>query len=137
MSAARSWWGWPVADLAAAFAQVAGLVSGVAGGPYYPARIVSAAEPTFDDGGSLIPAPVPAYRACQAQVDAATESMRQSEGFTEKDQRILVLAAGLTGDITTDDQIEVAAGPSAGTWLIQSVARDPLAIYFDLRARPA
>lgn len=126
-----------MADLAAAFSQIAGAVSGAVGAGYWPARIISLAEPTFDDGGSLIPGAGPVYRACMAQVDAATESMRQAEGFTEKDQRILVLAAGVAGDITTDDQIEITTGPEAGVWLIQSAARDPLAIYFDLRARPA
>lgn len=123
-------------DIAAAFAQILTAASGALGAGYWPARIVVLAEPVFDDGGSLIPGSGPTYIACNAQVDAATEAMRATVGFTEEDRRVLVLSDGVSG-IDSDNRLEITSGPFIGAWSIQSVTRDPAAIYFELRARPA
>lgn len=123
-------------DLASAFAQIAGAVSAAVGGPYHDARVISQADVAEDDGGSIVAAGDPAERACSAQVDSATDQMRREAGFVEEDRRILVLAASIEGEITTSDTIELIAGPFAGEWSIQRVARDPAALGFELRARP-
>lgn len=105
------------------------------GGLYLPGRIHRYASPVFDDGGSIVPA-APVTTDCRVQVDAVTEAMRRAEGYTEADCRILILAAGL-GELTTDDRVEVLAGPHAGLWLIASVDRDPAGAVFDCRGRRA
>lgn len=124
--------------IAEAMADIALGFSTVLGAGYHSARIITQGEIQHDDGGSIIPgSDVPTYRACSAQVDSATEAMRLSEGFTEQDRRILVLAGTLAGDISTAEQIEFLEGPFVGTWMIESVGRDPAATYHELRGRPA
>lgn len=66
----------------------------------------------------------------KAQIDAATQAMREAQGYTDTDQRILVLASGI-GEITTDDEITV----DGRRWSVASVAADPAQAYFDLRGR--
>lgn len=124
-------------DLGATFAAKAAAISAQFGGPYHAALIVDYAAPVYDDGGSIVTAGARQTRACQAQVDAATQAMRAVDGFTEADMRILVLADGLAGSITTDSRVEITAGPHVGNWLVASVARDPLGIYWELRGRRA
>lgn len=121
--------------MAEAFAEIALAISGVLGGPFVAGRVVSIGEVQYDDGGSIIPGSGPTYRACSLQVDSASEAMRRSEGFAEQDQRILILAAGFDGTVTSDDRVEVLEGPYAGTWGIESVARDPAGAYFEVRGR--
>lgn len=121
---------------AEAFAQIAGAVSGAFGGPYFDARIITQTDAEYDEGGSLATGDEPAYRTCQAQVDAATEAMRLQDGFTEADKRILVLAATVTGGIDTGQEVEMLAGPDIGVWSVQSVNRNPMAVNYELRARP-
>lgn len=66
----------------------------------------------------------------KAQLDQASQSMIQSDGYVDSDQRILVLASGVA-PISTDDEITVG-----GTrWQIASVGRDPAGAYYDLRGR--
>jgi hypothetical protein len=68
----------------------------------------------------------------KAQLDATTQAQRLAEGYSDTDQRILVLAAGVTAP-TTDDEITVRSI----RWKIASVATDPAASYYDLRGRRA
>jgi hypothetical protein len=68
--------------------------------------------------------------AVKAQLDQTTEAQRNAQGYTDTDQRILVLASGL-GEPTTDDEITV----DGRRWAIASVSRDPAGAYYDLRGR--
>ena len=124
-------------NLASIYATKAMAISAQLGGPYHSARIVDFAQPVFDSGGSIVTPGARQERACMAQVDAATQAMRAAEGFTESDMRIMVLASGLFGEITTDSRVEIIEGPHVGNWLVASVSRDPLGIYWELRGRRA
>lgn len=103
------------------------------GGLYLPGRIHRYADPAFDAGGSIVPA-APVATDCRVQVDQVTEAMREAEGYTDRDVRLIILAAGLA-EVTTNDRLEVLAGPHAGLWLIADVARDPAGAVFDCRGR--
>lgn len=120
-----------------AFADIALNFSAIFGAGFWDAHVIGKGSPVYDDGGSIVTPGMPVIRSCSAQVDAATEAMRLAEGFTDQDRRILVLAATIEGDITTAEQIQLLEGPFAGTWAIESVDRDPAAIYFELRGRRA
>lgn len=100
-------------------------------GLYLPATIHRRAAPVYDEGGSVIDGEW-TDEPCRAQIDNATESMRRSPGYTDQDQRILVLASGVA-TITTDD--EITAGGKR--WGVASVGRDPAGAYFDLRGTAA
>lgn len=67
--------------------------------------------------------------AVKAQLDRLTQAQRDG-GYTDKDQRILVLASGLA-EITTDDEITV----DGRRWSVASVSTDPAQAYFDLVGR--
>jgi hypothetical protein len=71
-----------------------------------------------------------AGEAVKVQIDAATQAMRASEGFVETDQRILVLAHGVS---TIDTDCELAAGGTR--WMVATVATDPAGSYYELRGR--
>jgi hypothetical protein len=68
---------------------------------------------------------------CRAQVELADEHMRSAAGATTGDVRILVLAASLTGTITSDDRISVAGQ----LYAIAGVERDPANAIFELRGQ--
>lgn len=124
-------------DLAATYAAKAVAISAQYGGPYHAALIVDYATPVYDSGGSIVTAGARQTRVCMAQVDAATQAMRAADGYTEADMRVMVLSDGFAGGITTDSRVEITAGPHVGNWLVASVARDPLGIYWELRGRRA
>jgi hypothetical protein len=68
----------------------------------------------------------------KVQVDQATQSMRQAEGFVEGDVRILMLAHGVAG-VTSDCEIE-----ARGTrYMIEFVGTDPAGSYWEVRGRKA
>ena len=70
---------------------------------------------------------------CRAQVDSATEAMRQSPGFTDTDQAIYILTGTLSVEPTTDDEIETYRGRFA----IASVISDPAQSYWLCRGQRA
>jgi hypothetical protein len=70
--------------------------------------------------------------ACKAQVDVATEAMRQADGYAEGDARILVLAQGI-GTITSDHRVTVRSQ----LWHILSAELDAAQCHWTLRARKA
>ncbi len=116
-----------------AFAQIAGLVSEAVGGPYHAATLTYPGIPVKDDGGSIVTPGVPYDVACKAQVDVATEAMRQAEGFLSEDVRLLII--GVVA-LDTKPDLTVSAGPFAGkVYSLLSVARDPLGFGFECRAR--
>lgn len=87
-------------------------------------------RPTFTDDGKGGGASSWSSEPVKVQIDQATQAMRASEGFVDTDQRILVLADGVT-TITTD--CEISAGGSR--WMIESVGTDPAGSYYELRGR--
>jgi len=115
---------------------LSGGLAGILGAAFAPlyldATLHRPSAPEYDDGGTIINASTTDI-ACKAQVDAVTEAMRQSPGFTDRDQRILVLSSTLSGTITTDDSITVGGQH----WSIASVATDPVGAYFELRGQLA
>lgn len=116
-----------MADIALGFSAALGV-------GYHDALAKWPGEAVYDDGGSIQTPGTPIAKTCSVQIDAATEAMR-SEGFTDGDMRLLVLAATLDGDMDTDARVEVLAGPHVGTWLVASVERDPAGIYWQCRGR--
>lgn len=124
-------------DMAASFASIATSVSARFGGPYQAAKVIEQTEQTLDDGGSIADPGTVSERDCMAQVDLATEAMRQSDGYAEGDARFLILTASLTGPLDTDATVQVLAGPLAGAWLVSAIERDPMGIYYAGRGRRA
>jgi hypothetical protein len=61
--------------------------------------------------------------------------MRLAEGYTDRDMRLLVLAATLDADMDTSATVEVLEGPHAGKWMVSSVDRDPAGVYWECRGR--
>lgn len=68
----------------------------------------------------------------KAQLDLVTDRMTAAAGYTDSDQRILVLAHGVD-EITTDDQITV----KGKRWSIASVTTDPATAAYELRGKQA
>lgn len=122
-------------DLAAAFAEIATTFSGESGAPFHSADVLTVSAPVLDTGGDIVTPGTLTRRPCMAQADYAGEAMRGEQGFADQDRRILILSSSLEGTITTDDRIEIKAGPFAGTWSIQSVSRDPANIGWEMRGR--
>lgn len=102
---------------------------------YLPAYVHRYGPMQYDDGGSVVPSE-PDLIDAFAQVDQCTEAMRQAEGYTERDVRLIVLREGV-GELTTDDRVELLSGPCTGVYLVQSIGVDPAGAYLDCRARPA
>jgi len=123
--------------LPAAFASLAQTMSAALGAPFYPAQVVTQTDPIYDDGGSILTPGGVLRRDCTVQIDAATEAMRQSQGFADGDVRFIILAATLAGALDTDARVEIAGGPFAGAWLVSSLERDPAGIGWVGRGRRA
>jgi hypothetical protein len=106
---------------------VAAVFSAAFSGFYLDATLHRA---TFTDDGMGGGSATFGEEAVKAQLDATTQAQRAAEGYTDTDQRILVLASGVD-EITTDDEITV----NDKRWAIASVSRDPAGAYYDLRGR--
>jgi hypothetical protein len=68
----------------------------------------------------------------QGAGDSVTTEMRADAGFVQGDIRILLL--GLD-QVDTSAEVEILAGPHAGTWSIESATRDAAGIGWDCRGR--
>lgn len=80
----------------------------------------------YDDGGDL---PI------KVQRDACSYSMRQSEGYSEGDVALIILAAGLNSiKVTTDMQATDGAGDR---WMIRSADLDAASSHWICRGRAA
>lgn len=123
--------------MAQAFASIAQGFSAAGLGCFYDATVKWPGTPVTDAGGSIVTPGTPVEASCSVQVDQVTEAMRQADGFTDRDVRLLVLCATLEPDLDTDAVIEVSYGPNAGTWMLASCAKDPAGIYWDCRGRRA
>ena len=105
---------------------IASIFGKVFAGVYLPATLYRRVRTETDDGSVTIETEL---HACRAQIDAVTEAMRQAPGYTDTDQRILILSDTLDAVPTTDDEITVGGR----TWGIASVASDPAQSYWELR----
>lgn len=123
--------------IAQAFADIALGFSAAFGGIYHDALAKWPGTPVTDDGGSITTPGTPIEITCSVQVDVVTEAMRQAEGFTDKDMRLLVLAATLDGDMDTSATVEVLDGPHAGSWSIDMADLDTMGSHWVCRGRRA
>ena len=121
-------------SVADAFADIALAFSAATGSGFHDAIAKWPGTPTTDDGGSITAPGTPITKNCSAQVDVATQQMRE-ENYVDGDMRILVLAATLDGDLDTDATIDVQDGPHAGEWMVAQVDRDPCGVYWECRGR--
>tara|TARA_Y100001963_G_scaffold153793_1_gene241274 strand:+ start:468 stop:836 length:369 start_codon:yes stop_codon:yes gene_type:complete len=117
----------------AAFASIAVGFAERFGAPFIDAVAWWPGTPVKDAGGSIISPGTPVEVACKAQFDAPTVAMRQAEGFTEQDARILVL--DFDGTLDDEAEIRVASGDNAGQWRLLTVTRDPAGVGYECRAR--
>lgn len=124
-------------SIADAFADIAQSFSAAGLGAFYDAKAKWPGTAVMDAGGSIATPGTPVSLGCSVQVDSGTEAMRQANGFTDKDMRLLVLTATLDGDLDTGATVEVLAGPHAGSWMLASCDRDPCGVAFECRGRRA
>lgn len=103
---------------------------------YLPGYVHRFDAPQLDDGGSIIASEEPDLIDCRVQVDRCTEAMRQADGYTDADVRLLIIRQGV-GTLTTEDRVEVLSGPCTGVYLVSSVELDPAGAAFDCRGRRA
>lgn len=71
--------------------------------------------------------------AVKIQVDECTERMREEEGYTSGDVRLIILQSGVGIALDTDCRATV----DGATYIIASVDQDPAQSYWECRARPA
>lgn len=102
--------------------------------PLYLPAIVYGAARVYDNFGRYTVGD-DVERSCRAQVDSATETMRAQPDYSDTDRAIYVLANTLGGDLSSDDEISVTAGPYAGSrWKVsQPIDRDPAGAYWRCR----
>lgn len=67
----------------------------------------------------------------KVQVDLCTEAMQRQDGYTNSDVRLLILQAGLTTKITTNDLVYV--NDRDETYKVATVSQDPGESYFECR----
>lgn len=89
-------------------------------------------DPVYDGQGNITGYTGAGDVAIKAQVDVATEAMRQADGYAEGDCRIIVLAQGVPA-INSDMQVTVREQ----LWHILSAELDAAASHWVLRARRA
>lgn len=107
------------------------LLTGVFSG-IYPSGTLVRRTITEDAGGSqtVTDAEIP----IKVQTDNVTEAMRQAAGYTDTDVRLIVLTAGLTSDITTNDKIRDSRGT---LWSVTMPALDPCGSHWTIRGQKA
>jgi hypothetical protein len=111
---------------------IASIFGAALGGLYLPATLHVPGTRTDDIEGNISYAD-PTDIPCRAQMDGATYAMRQSEGYSEGDVRILILISGLGVEITTDCQVTV----SGRRWMIGSLEKDAANSHYICRGRVA
>lgn len=117
-----------------AFAAIATALSTAFDGPFHPGTLRWPGVPVLE-GGSIVSPGVPEEYPCQVQIDRVTEAMRGEQGYTDRDMRVIILAAGLARAVDTSATVEVLEGPFVGTWMIASNATDPVGCAYDGRGR--
>ncbi|WP_305097483.1 hypothetical protein [Croceibacterium aestuarii] len=109
---------------------IAAIFSAALSGLYLDATLhAGTGEPIYDELGNVI-----GYSggdtAIKAQVDQASEAMREASGFAEGDVRLIILAQGI-GDVTTDMQVTVRGA----TFSLYAAELDAAASHWICRAR--
>lgn len=121
-------------SFADAFADIVTGFSDAFEGPYFEAQALWPGDPIKDAGGAIVTPGTPVKIDCSAQVDSATELMRRSTEYRDGDVRLVVIGIDA---LDTDARIKIASGPHAGTWMIATIDRDPVAIGFVCLGRRA
>ena len=109
---------------------IASIFGSVFGALYLDAVLhAGTGEPIYGPGGTIT-----GYEGgdtpCKAQVDAATDAMRRSDGFAEGDVRLIILAQGIP-EVTSDHEATVAGI----RYKLQSAERDPALSHWICRGR--
>ncbi|EHJ62822.1 hypothetical protein [Novosphingobium pentaromativorans] len=108
---------------------IAALFSAAFSGMYLDATVnAGTGEPIYGAGG-VITGYSGSSQAAKAQVDAATQAMRQADGFAEGDVRLIILANGVA--VTSDHSVTVAGVK----YSLQSVELDAAASHWVCRGR--
>lgn len=110
--------------------QLVAIFGRIFGSIYLPATLHKRTMAYDGDGNPT--ATVTDY-SCRAQVDSATQAMRQAAGYVDSDVAIYVLAHHLAVPVTTDDEITVKGVRRA----IASVEQDPAGTYWLCRGQLA
>lgn len=99
--------------------------------PLYLAGRVWTTATTYDARGEMQRAQASAAD-CRVQVDAATERMREAEGYSTTDRALYVLRSSFSGAFDSDCEITVDEGPYAGSrWKVAApIESDPAAAYW-------
>lgn len=103
---------------------------------YLDGRVIVTSQ-SYADDGTLTRAQT--ETACKVQVDAATERMVATEGYSVNDRAIYVLRDSFAGSLDSDCEIHVDSGPYGGTrWRVSApIDSDPGAAYWLCRGVPA
>lgn len=92
-------------------------------------------DPIYDGEGNITGYGGGAEIPMKVQRDACSYTMRQSEGYTEGDVMLIILAAPLNGlKVTTDFQVSDGSGQR---WTIQSADLDAASSHWICRGREA
>lgn len=89
----------------------------------------------WQPGGTTIPVEQPPV-SCKVQTDLCTEAMRQQEGYSDKDVRLLVLQSSVEGADLTSDDIIVAKDYRSGDmqrWKLFGLDQDSARAYWEAR----
>lgn len=110
-----------------------GIFAGVLRSLYQNGTLWRRPEVSDDGSGSIIVAAPDQWpsEAVSVQIEAATTAMRQAEGYSDRDVRLLILASGIARP-STDDEVSVAGIRYA----LASVGQDPAQAYWECRGRP-
>lgn len=92
-------------------------------------------EPTYDEEGNITGYEAGGDLPCKVQRDKCTYGMVRSEGYSEGDTALIILAAQLNGvEITTDMQATDGAGKR---WMIASAELDAASSHWICRGSKA
>ena len=69
--------------------------------------------------------------AVKVQVDQADERLRQAEGYSDGDVRLIILQSGIGTVPTTDDRVTIGGE----TWGVYAITADPANTYWEMGAR--
>lgn len=102
-------------------------------GPIYLAGRLWRTSQVYDEAGGLTRSQT--LSDCRVQVDAATEQMIATEGYTATDRALYVLRASFAGAFDSDCEIAVDEGPYGGTrWRVATpIDGDPAGAYWRCR----
>ena len=107
----------------------ASILNGVFGG-LYPSGSLVRRTITEDAGGSQTVTET--TTAIKVQTDRVTEAMRAAPGYTDTDVALIILTAGLGGDVTTDDHVIDGRGDR---WSVTMPALDAFGSHWTVRGQ--